>query len=142
MLAEVANGFSIARPLRRRRTRTGDILMLAVWVVSDGRCRLGNTRRIERPDHSHAGRGDSRTEGQPRPSAARPIAEAEHVAAQMRSGQHPLGVRGPRFSRRSPFYFGLTASAGVAVTYGAVLILGLASSVLVLIGVALFFALA
>ena len=36
---------------------------------------------------------------------------------------------------------GLTASAGVAVTYGAVRILGLASSVLVLIGVALFFAL-
>jgi predicted PurR-regulated permease PerM len=35
----------------------------------------------------------------------------------------------------------LTASAGVAVTYGAVRILGLASSVLVLIGVALFFAL-
>jgi len=108
--------------------------------VPNGTDRLGNTRRTERPEHSPAGRGDSRAESQPRRAAAAPIAEAEHVAAQMRSGQHPLGVRGPRFSRRSPFYFGLTAAAGVAVTYGAVRILGLASSVLVLIGVAMFFA--
>ncbi len=36
---------------------------------------------------------------------------------------------------------GLTASAGVAVTYGVVLVLGSMSSVLVLIGVAMFFAL-
>ena len=148
MLAEVANGSPIAGPLRRRRIRTGDVLMVAVWVVSDGRChvlnwmgRLGNTRRIERPEHSPARRGDSPTEGQPRRAAAGPITEAEHAAAQMRSGQHPLGVRGPRFSRRSPFYVGLTASAGVAMTYGAVRILGLASPVLVLIGLALFFAL-
>ena len=109
--------------------------------VSNGMARVSRTRRVAQPEHSHAGRGDSRTEGQQRRAAAGPIAEAEHVAAQMRSSQHPLGVRGPRFSRRSPFYFGLTASAGVAVTYGAVRILCLASSVLVLIGVALFFAL-
>jgi translation initiation factor IF-1 len=38
MLAEVANGFSIARLVRRRRIRTGDVLVVAVWVVSDGRC--------------------------------------------------------------------------------------------------------
>jgi predicted PurR-regulated permease PerM len=109
--------------------------------VSNGMARVSRTRRVAQPEYSHAGRGDSRTEGQQRRTAAGPIAESEHVAAQMRSSQHPLGVRGPRFSRRSPFYFGLTASAGVAVTYGAVRILCLASSVLVLIGVALFFAL-
>ena len=109
--------------------------------VSNGMARVSRTRRVAQPEHSHAERGDSRTEGQQRRAAAGPIAEAEHVAAQMRSGQHPLGVRGPRFSRRSPFYVGLTASAGVAMTYGAVRILGLASPVLVLIGLALFFAL-
>jgi predicted PurR-regulated permease PerM len=59
----------------------------------------------------------------------------------MRSDEHPLGPRGRRFDRRSPFYLGLVASAGVAVTYGAVRVLGSMSSVLVLIGVALFFAL-
>jgi hypothetical protein len=31
MLAEVANGSPIARPLRRRRIRTGDVVMVAVW---------------------------------------------------------------------------------------------------------------
>jgi predicted PurR-regulated permease PerM len=59
----------------------------------------------------------------------------------MRSDEHPLGPRGRRIDRRSPFYLGLVASAGVAVTYGAVRVLGSVSSVLVLILVALFFAL-
>jgi predicted PurR-regulated permease PerM len=59
----------------------------------------------------------------------------------MRSGDHPLGPRGRRFDRRSPFYVGLVASAGVATIYGAVRVLGSISSVLVLIGVAFFFAL-
>jgi predicted PurR-regulated permease PerM len=60
----------------------------------------------------------------------------------MRSDEHRLGQRGERFNRRSPFVVGLTASAGVALTYGAVRVLGSMSSVLVLIGVAMFFALA
>ena len=67
--------------------------------------------------------------------------EAEQRAARMRSERHPRGVRGRPFDRGSPFYLGLVAAAGVAVTYGAVRVLGSASSVLVLIGVALFFAL-
>ena len=70
-----------------------------------------------------------------------PVAEAETLAAEMSSDEQPLGSRGPRFSRRSPFYIGLTASAGVAVTYGAVRVLGSLSSILVLIGVAFFLAL-
>ena len=57
------------------------------------------------------------------------------------SDEHPLGTRGRQIDRRAPFYLGLVASAGVAVTYGAVRVLGSMSSVLALIGVAMFFAL-
>ncbi len=59
----------------------------------------------------------------------------------MRSDEHRLGRRGERFNRRSAFVVGLVASAGVAVTYGAVQVLASMSSVLVLISVAMFFAL-
>src|SRR6202790_2908766 len=59
----------------------------------------------------------------------------------MSSDEQPLGSLGRRFNRRSPFYIGLTASAGVAVTYGMVRVLALLSSMLVLIGVAFFLAL-
>jgi predicted PurR-regulated permease PerM len=79
--------------------------------------------------------------GQPHTDAEGPVAEAEREAAQLSSAERPLGTPGPRFDRRSPFYFGLMASAGVAVTYGAVLALGSVSHMLVLIGVALFLAL-
>lgn len=79
--------------------------------------------------------------GQPHGADEGAIADAEISAAGMRSGDQPLGPRGRRFDRRSPFYVGLMASAGVATIYGGVRVLGSASSVLVLIGVALFFAL-
>lgn len=79
--------------------------------------------------------------GQPHSDDEGPIAEAEQRAAQLRSDRHRFGQRGRRFNRRSPFYLGMMASAGVALTYGAVRVLGSMSSVLVLIGVAMFFAL-
>lgn len=79
--------------------------------------------------------------GQPHGDDEGPIAEAEQRAAQLRSHEHRFGQRGERFDRRSPFLVGLAASAGVAVTYGAVRVLGSMSSVLILIGVAMFFAL-
>ncbi|OBG58249.1 AI-2E family transporter [Mycobacterium sp. E735] len=79
--------------------------------------------------------------GRPHRDEEGAIAAAENAAARLRSDSHPFGTRGQRFDRRSPFYLGLTASAGVAVTYGAVRMLGAASSVLVLIGAAIFFAL-
>lgn len=96
---------------------------------------------VDEPEGDLAARGHHHLVGQPHSDAEGPIAEAELRAAQMRSDEHPLGPRGPRFGRSSPFYVGLAASAGVAVTYGAVLVLGSMSSVLVLIGAALFFAL-
>jgi predicted PurR-regulated permease PerM len=70
-----------------------------------------------------------------------PVAEAEVTAAEMSSDDQPLGTPGRRFDRRSPFFVGLAAAAGVAVTYGVVRVLESMSSVLVLIGVAFFLAL-
>ncbi|MCW2664221.1 MAG: family transporter [Mycobacterium sp.] len=69
------------------------------------------------------------------------IAAAEHIAAQISTEERPLGAAGPRFNWHSPFLVGLTASAGVAVTYGVVRGLAAASSMLLLIGVAFFVAL-
>ncbi len=70
-----------------------------------------------------------------------PIAAAERAAAEASSQAQPMGSLGPRFDRRHPFYVGLIAAAGVAVTYGAVAVLDDLSSILVLIGVAFFLAL-
>jgi predicted PurR-regulated permease PerM len=70
-----------------------------------------------------------------------PVAEAETTAAEMSSDEQPLGRLGRRFDRRSPFFVGMPAAAGVAVTYGTVRLLESMSSVLVLIGVAFFLAL-
>ena len=78
---------------------------------------------------------------QPHSEDEGPVAEAEQLAAKLSSSEQPLGSPGPRFDRRSPFYIGLMASAGVAVTYAAVRVLASMSSMLVLIGVAFFLAL-
>jgi predicted PurR-regulated permease PerM len=79
--------------------------------------------------------------GQPHTDVEGPVAEAEMRAAEISTDDRPLGSPGRRFNRRSPFFIGLTASAGVAVTYTAVQILSSLSSVLILIGVAFFLAL-
>ena len=60
------------------------------------------------------------------------LAEAEQTAG--------LGRPGRPLDRRSPFFIGMAAAAGVAVTYGLVEVLIRARSVLVLIGLALFIA--
>ncbi|HTX95487.1 MAG TPA: AI-2E family transporter [Mycobacterium sp.] len=93
------------------------------------------------PTHHLADRGHHHLVGRPHSDDEGAIVEAEQRAAALRSEEHRFGRRGERFNRRSPFVLGLTASAGVAVTYGAVLVLQSMSSVLVLIGVAMFFAL-
>lgn len=72
---------------------------------------------------------------------ADPIAAAERVAAQISSREPPLGSPGAPFNWHSPFLVGLTASAGIAVTYGVVRALRAASPMLLLIGVAFFVAL-
>ena len=89
---------------------------------------------------SHAAAAHHPFVAQPHSGEEGPVAEAEILAAEMSSDELPLGSLGRRFNRRSPFYIGLTASAGVAVTYGIVRVLGSLSSVLILIGVAFFLA--
>ncbi|GII96678.1 AI-2E family transporter [Sinosporangium siamense] len=54
--------------------------------------------------------------------------------------EQPFGKQGRPFDRRSPFFVGMTAAAGVAITYGVILLLGAAKNVLVLIGLGLFIA--
>lgn len=67
-----------------------------------------------------------------------PIADAERVAWKLSSDEQPLGPPGPPLDRRSPFFVGMSAAAGVAVTYAVVRGLVLVSSMLLLIGVAFF----
>jgi len=99
------------------------------------------TTEGHKPEPDAAARGHHPRVAQPHSEAEGPIVDAERRAAELRSTEHPRGPRGRRFDRGSAFYVALMASAGVAVTYGAVRILGLASSALVLIGVAFFVAL-
>ena len=91
--------------------------------------------------HDPADDGHHRRVARPHRDEEGVIAAAEQAAAQIRSDSRPFGAQGQRFDRGSPFYVGLMASSGVAVTYGAVHLLGAASSVLVLIAAAMFFAL-
>jgi predicted PurR-regulated permease PerM len=76
--------------------------------------------------------------GQPHTDREGAVAAAERRAAQIRSEEFPLGPPGPRFNWRSPFFVGLAAAAGVAVTYGVVRAVVLASAMLWLIGVSFF----
>ncbi len=79
--------------------------------------------------------------GQPHDAAAEgPIAQAEAVAATLRTPADPLGPLGRRLNWRSAFLIGLAATAGVAVTVGIIQMLLLAGQVLLLIALALFLA--
>jgi predicted PurR-regulated permease PerM len=65
--------------------------------------------------------------------------EAVRVAAEASEAGH-LGEPGKPLNRRSPFFIGLAAAAGVAVTIGLIEVIIHARSVLILIGLALFVA--
>ena len=73
-------------------------------------------------------------------SADDKINEAVAEAAEAAEETGGLGRPGRPLDRRSPFFVGMTAAAGVAVTYGIVELIAKARSVLVLIGLALFIA--
>ena len=87
----------------------------------------------QHPDRAHA-------EPEAMTDLEGPVIAAETVAAQISTSEQPMGAPGRPFDRRSPFFIGMTAAAGVAVTYGAVRALLGAESVLILIGLALFLA--
>jgi predicted PurR-regulated permease PerM len=68
------------------------------------------------------------------------VQEAVDAAAAVAEQTGGLGKPGRAMNRRSPFFVGMTAAAGVAVTYGLVELLIKARSTLIIIGVALFIA--
>ena len=80
---------------------------------------MGDVRGNEPPDH---------------------MQRAVENAASIAEETGGLGRLGRPMNRRSPFFVGMAAAAGVAVTYGLVELLIRARSVLVLIGLALFIA--
>src|SRR5436305_3719903 len=69
-----------------------------------------------------------------------PMAEALESAAAAAEETGGLGRPGRPMNPRSPFFIGMTAAAGVAVTIGAVELLVRARSVLFLLGLAIFVA--
>jgi predicted PurR-regulated permease PerM len=92
-----------------------------------------------RPGHGNAGdpgaTGDVRG-NEPPDHMQRAVDDAASIAEETGG----LGRLGRPMNRRSPFFVGMAAAAGVAVTYGLVELLIRARSVLVLIGLALFIA--
>ncbi|HZS21953.1 MAG TPA: AI-2E family transporter [Pseudonocardiaceae bacterium] len=102
-------------------------------------------------DHSderrkNAGKGSGRRPGhrvlvaQPHSRDEGPVAVAEAVAARMSTAEHALGRPGRPVNRRSPFFIGMSATAGVAVMAGVVEMIVTVRDILVLIGLALFLA--
>jgi predicted PurR-regulated permease PerM len=66
--------------------------------------------------------------------------EAMDTAATIAEETNGLGHPGRPMNKRSPFFIGMAAAAGVAVTYGLVEVVIRARAVLILIGLALFIA--
>jgi len=89
--------------------------------------------------HGNAAGGDPAEAG-PAPEASDHMQQAVEAAAAIAEETGGLGRLGRPMNRRSPFFVGMAAAAGVAVTYGLVELLIRARSVLVLIGLALFIA--
>ena len=89
---------------------------------------------------SNLGTGHHALIAQPHTAAEGPIAEAEAVAARIRSEQYPLGQPGAPLDGKSAFFTGMSAATGVAVTAGLVIMIITARGMLVLIGLALFLA--
>jgi predicted PurR-regulated permease PerM len=74
------------------------------------------------------------------PTESGPIAEAEARAEAISTEDQPRGRLGPRFDWRSPFFVGVAATLGVAVSYFGISLLAKGAHVFVLIGLALFLA--
>jgi predicted PurR-regulated permease PerM len=94
-----------------------------------------------RPDSADAAEGHHPSIAQPHQDDAEgPVAEAEAEAAAISTEAAPLGRPGRPMDHRSPFFIGMAAAAGVAVTVLAVELVIVARATLVLMGLALFIA--
>src|ERR1700710_2892623 len=105
-------------------------------IQRDGRCNGEDYRMTEFQEHPEA----THTEPAAMPDLAGPVTAAGACAAQSSTDEQPMGTPGRPFNRRSPFFVGMTAAAGVAVTYAIIQALLGAQSVLILIGLAMFLA--
>jgi predicted PurR-regulated permease PerM len=104
----------------------------------------GQTAPDSRPEaaDSHAAQATAEAKDQVAEAVAEAEAAEDKVTAAVAEAERTggLGRPGRPLDRHSPFFIGMTAAAGVAVTYGLVEILIRARAVLVLIGLALFLA--
>lgn len=99
--------------------------------------------KVQRRSCNHVldvGAGHHALVAQPHTEAEGPVAAAEAVAARISTAQHALGQPGKPLNRRSPFFVGMSAAAGVAVMVGTVAMIISVRDVLILIGLALFLA--
>jgi predicted PurR-regulated permease PerM len=92
------------------------------------------------PDDGAPGQPEAQDRMQGQPAAPDRMQEALDTAAAIADKTNGLGHPGQPLNKRSPFFVGMAAAAGVAVTYGLVEVVIRARSVLVLIGLALFIA--
>jgi predicted PurR-regulated permease PerM len=106
----------------------------AVSSLSDAAEEQAGAAADAAQDERAAGAGGAEGESADRIEAA--VAEAAEIAQETGG----LGELGRPVNRRSPFFIGMTAAAGVAITYGLVELTIRARSVLILIGLALFIA--
>jgi len=98
----------------------------------------GATARRPRTGEKSAAPADAGTGGGQPPED--PISEALASAEAEAGETGGLGTPGPPLNRRSPFFVGMTAAAGVAITVAVVELLITARSVLFLLGLAVFIA--
>ena len=96
---------------------------------------------------NHSGQAGSVVENRVEPVEAEADAEADPAireavqqAERMAEETGGLGRPGRPLNRRSPFFIGMTAAAGVAITIGIIELLIKAGSILILVGLALFIA--
>ena len=92
------------------------------------------------PDPGRSTDPGPHTDPGPQPGQPDRMQQAVDQAASIAEETGGLGRLGRPMNRRSPFFVGMAAAAGVAVTYGLVELVIRARSVLVLIGLALFIA--
>ena len=92
-------------------------------------------------DHPGVSAGNgSGLRGDIAPADGGAVQEAVRTAERIAAETNGLGRPGRPMNRRSPFFVGMTATAGVAVTAGVIELLLRAGSILTLIGMALFIA--
>jgi predicted PurR-regulated permease PerM len=108
--------------------------------ASDSRTADGRPDPRDAADLGASAAGQGNQPGTEADEAESRVQEAVDAAASMAEETGGLGQPGRAMNRRSPFFIGMTAAAGVAVTYGLVELLIKARSTLILIGLGLFIA--